>query len=83
MNPLTPYPITPIGCFLGLVLALLPLPLYFQSFNTGICMLSFWTALSNLTNLVNTIIWHDNVTNSVALWCDISAFSLTYRNMFH
>ena len=71
MGALVPYPITPLGSFLGVLLALLPLPIRFKSWNSGICMLGIWIAVLNLHKFVDTIIWHDNVNNSAPVWCDI------------
>lgn len=73
MNPLTPYPITPIGSFLGFVLALVPLASQFYAWNTAILMYSIWIASFNFQGFVNTIIWRDsdNIVASANVWCDI------------
>lgn len=73
MYALTPYPITPVGCFFGIILALLPLLSRRQAWNTGVCMYAIWIALVNLITFVDTIIWHNNVHVVVPVWCDISA----------
>ncbi|KLO18433.1 fungal pheromone STE3G-protein-coupled receptor [Schizopora paradoxa] len=72
MYPYTPYPLTPIGSFIGIILSLVPL-LSFQSWNTGTCMHAIWIALMNIVNLVNTIVWHNNANIIAPAWCDIGA----------
>ncbi|KLO14128.1 fungal pheromone STE3G-protein-coupled receptor [Schizopora paradoxa] len=74
MYPLTPYPLTPIGSFFGLVLSVIPLASHvgFQSWNTGIFVYAFWIGTMNFINFVNTIVWHDNVNPYIQVWCDIT-----------
>jgi len=72
MNPLTPYPLTPLGCFAGVLMSLAPLPLQLQTWNTGVFSLGLWLAVLNLCRFVNTVVWHDNVNNVAPIWCDIS-----------
>ncbi|KLO06020.1 fungal pheromone STE3G-protein-coupled receptor [Schizopora paradoxa] len=72
MYALTPYPITPIACFLGVVLALLPLLSHIRKFSLGVWGFALWTAIANFIMFVNTIIWHDNVGNTAPVWCDIT-----------
>jgi len=73
MYPFTPYPLTQIGSFIGLVLSVAPLASYLSlhSWNTGIWMYAFWVGIMNLTNFVNTIVWHNNVDIIIPVWCDI------------
>jgi len=71
MNELTPYPITPIGNFVGVVLALLPLISRIRKLSLAVWGYSIWIALFNFTMFVDTIIWHDNVNIVVPVWCDI------------
>jgi len=70
MYPFTPYPLTPIGDFVGFVVSVLPLVsrLSFQPWNTGIWIYAFWIGIMNFTNFVNTIIWHNNVDIVVPVW---------------
>ena len=71
MNPLTPYPITPLGSFIGFLLAIIPLPLQFRTWNTAICVYGLWLAVTNFQYFVNFVIWHDNVEIVAPVWCDI------------
>jgi len=71
MNPLTPYPITPIGSFIGFVMALLPLISQIRKLSIAVWGYAIWIAAMNLQTFVNTIIWHDNVNVVVPVWCDI------------
>ncbi len=51
MNPLTPYPITPIGNFLGVILALLPAHIpdsQAQPRGVGLCYMDHRVLLSDL-----------------------------------
>ncbi|KLO14122.1 STE3-domain-containing protein [Schizopora paradoxa] len=73
MYPLTPYPLTPLGSFIGFVLSIAPLisHLNFHSRNTGIWMCALWIASMNMINFVDTIVWHNNVNIIIPVWCDI------------
>ncbi|KLO11428.1 fungal pheromone STE3G-protein-coupled receptor [Schizopora paradoxa] len=71
MYALTPYPITPIGAFLGFVLAIAPLPLKLARRNHGLYMYGVWIAAFNLQMFVNSVIWHDNTRVTAKVWCDI------------
>ncbi len=61
MYALTPYPITPIGNFVGVVLALLPLISQIRKLSLAVWGYALWIAVNNFQTFVNTIIWHDNV----------------------
>ncbi|KLO06012.1 STE3-domain-containing protein [Schizopora paradoxa] len=71
MYDLTPYPITPIGNFLGFILALLPLFSQIRKLSIAIWGYALWVAVGDITTFVNTIIWHDNEVVVVPVWCDI------------
>ncbi len=71
MNGLTPYPITPIGSFIGTVLALLPLFSQIRRLCLAVWGYAVWLAIINFQTFVNTVIWHDNVNMVVPIWCDI------------
>ena len=73
MYPLTPYPLTPLGSFIGFFLFIAPLisHLNFHSRNTGIWMCALWIASMNMINFVDTIVWHNNVNIIIPVWCDI------------
>jgi len=71
MSVLTPYPINPLGSFLGLVLCLLPLPPLLKKWNSGVWSYALWVAGLNLVSFVNYTIWYDNVKIVVPVWCDI------------
>ncbi|KLO11589.1 fungal pheromone STE3G-protein-coupled receptor [Schizopora paradoxa] len=72
MYALTPYPITPIGCFMGVVLTLLPLISHVRKLGLGVWGFALWTAVGNFITFVNSIIWHNNVDIVAPVWCDIS-----------
>ncbi|KLO14136.1 fungal pheromone STE3G-protein-coupled receptor [Schizopora paradoxa] len=73
MFPLTPYPLTPIGNFIGFVLSVVPLASHLGSHScrTGIWMYAFWVGSQNFTNFVDSIIWRNNVNIVAPVWCDI------------
>ncbi len=71
MNPLTPYPITPIGNFLGVILALLPLISQIRKLSLAVWGYAIWITVSCFQTFVNTIIWRDNVNIVAPVWCDI------------
>lgn len=73
MSPRTPYPITPIGDFIGFILSVLPLVSHsrMQSWNVGIWVCAFWVGTMNLSNFVKMIVWHNNVDIVIPVWCDI------------
>ncbi len=71
MSSLTPYPITPIGNFIGVVLALLPLISQIRKLSFAVWGYAIWIAVICFQNFVDTIIWHDNVNIVIPVWCDI------------
>ena len=71
MYPLTPYPLTPIGNFIGVVLALVPLFSQIRKLSLAVWGYSIWVTIYCLQNFVNTIIWHDNINIVAPVWCDI------------
>ncbi len=71
MNGLTPYPITPIGNFIGFILALLPLILQIRKLSLAVWAYSIWIAVICFEIFVDTIIWHNNDNIVVPVWCDI------------
>lgn len=74
MNALTPYPITPIGNAIGLVLALLPLLSQIRKLSLAIWGFAIWIAMANFATFVNTIVWHNNVNIVAPVWCDIGEY---------
>lgn len=71
MYALTPYPITPIGNFIGVVLALLPLFCQIRKLSLAVWGYALWIASTNFIMFINTIVWHDNVNIVASIWCDI------------
>ena len=71
MYALTPYPITPIGNFIGVVLALLPLLSNFRKFSLAVWGYAIWIPIIDFIYFVDTIIWHNNVNIVAPVWCDI------------
>ena len=68
---LTPYPITPIGNFIGVILALLPLFSNIRKLSLAVWGYAIWIAIFDFHTFVNTIIWHNNVNIVAPVWCDI------------
>ncbi|KLO09469.1 fungal pheromone STE3G-protein-coupled receptor [Schizopora paradoxa] len=77
MYALTPYPITPIGNFIGTVLALLPLLSQIRKLSPAVWGYAVWIAIYDFITFVDTIIWHNNVNIVVPVWCDITSKLLT------
>ncbi len=71
MNGLTPYPITPIANFVGVVLALLPLLSPIRKRRLAVWGYAIWVSIFCFQAFVNTIIWHGNANIVVPIWCDI------------
>lgn len=71
MYGLTPYPLTPIGNFVGVILALLPLFSQVRKLSLAVWGYALWIAVFNFTTFVNTIVWHNNVNIVATIWCDI------------
>ena len=71
MYSLTPYPITPIGNFIGVVLALLPLLSNIRKLSLGVWGYAIWIAINDVICFVDTIVWHNNVNITASVWCDI------------
>ncbi|KAJ6543082.1 pheromone A receptor-domain-containing protein [Mycena capillaripes] len=67
------YPVYPIFAFIGFFLVLIPLPWHLQAWNSGTCLFMIWTALGCLNLFINTIVWHNNITDWAPVWCDISS----------
>ncbi|KAF5353484.1 hypothetical protein D9756_007950 [Leucocoprinus leucothites] len=66
------YPLYPIFAFLGVLLALVPLPWHFKAWNSGTCFYILWTSLACLNQFINSVLWHGNTANRAPVWCDIS-----------
>ncbi len=79
MNGLTPYPITPIGNFVGVVLVLLPLISQIRKLSFAVWGYAIWVAVYCFQVFVNSIIWHDNVNIVAPIWCDIGATRSLHR----
>ena len=84
MFALTPYPITPIGNFLGVVLALLPLISQIRKLSLAVWGYALWIATYNFTIFVNSIIWRNdaNIVASANVWCDISETLLCLFDLY-
>ncbi len=81
MNGLTPYPITPIGNFLGVVLALLPLISQIRKLSFAVWGYAIWISVYCFQMFVNTIIWHDNFNVVAPVWCDIGENLRCHSNL--
>ena len=76
MYPLTPYPITPIGNFIGVILALVPLVSNIRKFSPAVWGCAVWNALYCFQMFVNAVIWHNNVNITATVWCDIGEYRI-------
>ncbi|KAF7296742.1 Pheromone receptor [Mycena indigotica] len=66
------YPLFPVCACLGLVFVLVPLPWHLHAWNSGTCFYIMWSSLACLNQLVNSLLWADDVLNKAPVWCDIS-----------
>lgn len=85
MSPRTPYPITPIGDFVGFILSILPLVSHrqMQAWNIGIWVCAFWVGSMNFSNFLKTIVWHNNVDIVIPVWCDIGKITFLSVDLLH
>ncbi|VDC00506.1 unnamed protein product [Peniophora sp. CBMAI 1063] len=67
------YPLYPLACILASmgVLAVLITSFVRQSWNRGVAFLCFWLFLENVAGAIDTIIWSDNATIKLFVYCDI------------
>ena len=72
------FPLIPTLNLLSCILVLLSYSRsMFRSWNVGVCTLAIWNIIACLINVVDTIVWADNVDNKAPIWCDIGiAFQL-------
>ncbi|KAJ7215351.1 pheromone A receptor-domain-containing protein [Mycena pura] len=71
----------PVFSFLGMVLALVPLPWHLKALNVGTSMCMLWVALGCLVFFVDSIVWRGNVIDWSPTWCDISTHYATGFNL--
>lgn len=70
-DPTAYYPLFPVFAFLGFFLVLIPLPWHIQAWNVGTCAYILWASVACLLELVNSLVWRNNVLNPTPVWCDI------------
>ncbi len=63
--------VTPIGNFIGVVLALLPLISQVRKLSLAVWGYAIWIAIYDFTMFVNTIVWNNSVIIVAPVWCDI------------
>ena len=74
MYTLTPYPLMPIGNFIGAVLALLPVISQIRKLSLAVWGYTLCIATYDFIIFVDSIIWHNNnnIVPSTNVRCDIS-----------
>lgn len=72
------HPELPIFAFLTAALVLVPIPWHWRARNVATLAIIFWLFVVDFIYGVNAIVWAGNVRNPVPVWCDISAFALSF-----
>lgn len=70
MDPHTPYPILPIIHVLAVIIVIFSLPAQLRAWNAGVYIYAFLLVLVNICQVVDSIIWPDNVNDVAPDWCD-------------
>ncbi|KZV66406.1 STE3-domain-containing protein [Peniophora sp. CONT] len=67
------YPLYPIACVISAAMLFLVLfnSIIRQSWNLGVAFLCFWLFFENLANGIGAVIWADNATIKLYVYCDI------------
>jgi len=66
-----------VFAFLSFILVSIPLPWHLEAWNTGTCLVIFWTGTGSLIMSINAIIWDGNTVNWAPVWCDITTRFMT------
>jgi pheromone a factor receptor len=66
-----------VFAFLSFILVSIPLPWHLEAWNTGTCLVIFWTGTGSLIMSINAIIWDGNTVNWAPIWCDITTRLMT------
>lgn len=69
------HPGYPICALLGLLAVLLPSPWHWRARNISTLGLIFWLSITNLTIIINSLLWADNIVDRSPVWCDICEHS--------
>lgn len=56
---------------LAILLLLVASPPHFRAGNVGACALVTWALLANIQYFVNSVVWWNNLKDSIPVWCDI------------
>ena len=51
----------------------------FQSWNVGACSFAVWTAIVSFYTGLDSIIWSNSTANISPVWCDISEYSISFK----
>ena len=51
----------------------------FQSWNVGACSFAIWIAIMSFHIGLNSIIWSNSTANISPVWCDISEYSISFK----
>jgi pheromone a factor receptor len=76
------HPGYPICATLGLVAVLLPSPWHWRAKNISTLGLIFWLSLTNLTIVINTSLWADNIVDRSPGWCDICRLTALVKTVY-
>ncbi|KAI8968750.1 STE3-domain-containing protein [Trametes punicea] len=66
------YPLFPIFAFVGVVLAIIPLPWHLEAWNSATCYYMMWASLSCLNEFVNCVVWAHDAVDRAPIWCEFS-----------
>lgn len=64
----------PICSFISALIVILPLSCHWHAHNVAALALMSWLFIANIIYAINSLVWADNIQNSVPVWCDISKF---------
>ncbi|KAJ7819795.1 pheromone A receptor-domain-containing protein [Mycena olivaceomarginata] len=65
------HPELAVGAFLACVLVLIPLPWQWRARNTPVLSMMAWLFATNLSYVINAVIWYDSIDNVAPVLCDI------------
>ena len=74
------FPLVPIANFGACLLIFLSMSKnMFQSWNVGACSFAIWIAIMSFHIGLNSIIWSNSTANISPVWCDISEYSISFK----
>ena len=74
------FPLVPIANFGACLLIFLSTSKnMFQSWNVGAYSFAVWIAIVSFYTGLNSIIWSNSIVNKAPIWCDISEYSISFK----